>query len=93
MTPFDVQYKEAIRQILDEGIDIPNPWSGRVTRMVPGVTLRVDVGESFPLLTLRKIPLKLFIAEQVWYLMGENNQHGSSNSPRFGMIFSKMMER
>ncbi|MEK7620291.1 MAG: thymidylate synthase [Patescibacteria group bacterium] len=73
MTPFDVQYKEAIRQILDEGIDIPNPWSGRVTRMVPGVTLRVDVGESFPLLTLRKIPLKLFIAEQVWYLMGENN--------------------
>jgi thymidylate synthase len=73
MTPFDVQYKEAIRQILDEGIDIPNPWSGRVTRMVPGLTLRVDVGESFPLLTLRKIPLKLFIAEQVWYLMGENN--------------------
>lgn len=73
MTPFDVQYKEAIRQIMDDGFDIPNPWSGRVTRMVPGVTLRVDVGESFPLLTLRKIPLKLFIAEQVWYLMGENN--------------------
>lgn len=73
MMPFDVQYKEAIRQIMDDGFDIPNPWSGRVTRMVPGVTLRVDVGESFPLLTLRKIPLKLFIAEQVWYLMGENN--------------------
>ena len=73
MTPFDVQYKEAIRQILDEGIDIPNPWSGRITRMIPGLTLRVDVGESFPLLTLRKIPLKLFIAEQIWYLMGENN--------------------
>ena len=72
MTPFDAQYKEAIRQIMTEGIDIPNPWSGRTIRMLPGVTLRVDVGESFPVLTLRKIPLKLFIAEQVWFLMGEN---------------------
>ncbi len=72
MTPFDLQYQQALREILEHGIDIPNPWSGRVTRMVPGVTLRVDVGESFPLLTLRKIPLKLFIAEQVWFLMGEN---------------------
>ncbi|MBI2473287.1 thymidylate synthase [Candidatus Uhrbacteria bacterium] len=72
MTPFDLQYQQALREIMEHGIDIPNPWSGRITRMVPGVTLRVDVGESFPLLTLRKIPLKLFIAEQVWFLMGEN---------------------
>ena len=70
--PFDLQYQQVLREIMENGIDIPNPWSGRVTRMVPGVTLRVDVGESFPLLTLRKIPLKLFIAEQVWFLMGEN---------------------
>ncbi|MCH8049579.1 thymidylate synthase [Patescibacteria group bacterium] len=72
MTPLDVQYKEAIRQIMEAGDDIPNPWSGRVTRMIPGITLRVDVSECFPLLTLRKIPLKIFIAEQVWFLMGEN---------------------
>ncbi len=73
MISFDVQYQQAIQQILEEGIDIPNPWSGRITRMVPGVTLRVDVGESFPVLTLRKIPLKLFIAEQVWFLTGQND--------------------
>lgn len=73
MTPFDLQYREAVADILDSGIDQPNPWSGRTPRMLPGVTLRVDVGEAFPLLTLRKIPLKLFIAEQIWYLMGENN--------------------
>lgn len=72
MTPFDTQYKEAISQIMKSGIDVPNPWSGRVTRMIPGLTLRVDTGESFPALTLRKIPLKLFIAEQIWFLMGEN---------------------
>ena len=72
MTDFDSQYKRAITDIMERGYDVPNPWSGRVTKMLPGVTLRVDVGESFPLLTLRKIPLKLFIAEQVWYLMGES---------------------
>ena len=72
MTSFDIQYRQAIADIMDHGYEIPNPWSGRTTRMLPGVTLRVDVGEAFPLLTLRKIPLKLFIAEQVWYLMGEN---------------------
>ena len=73
MTPFDTQFREAIQQIMTEGIDVPNPWSGRVTRMVPGLTLRIDVNESFPLLTLRKIPMKVFIAEQIWYLMGEND--------------------
>lgn len=72
MTSFDAQYKQAIADILDHGYEIPNPWSGRTTKMLPGVTLRVDVGESFPLLTLRKIPMKIFIAEQIWYLMGEN---------------------
>jgi thymidylate synthase len=72
MTPFDIQYQQAIVQIMEKGYEIPNPWSGRTTRMLPGVTLRVDVSEAFPLLTLRKIPLKLFVAEQVWYLMGEN---------------------
>jgi thymidylate synthase len=73
MTPFDQQYRAAVAEIMDKGYDIPNPWSGRVTRMLPGIQLRMDVGECFPALTLRKIPLKLFVAEQIWYLMGENN--------------------
>lgn len=73
MTSFDVQYRQAIADILDHGIDQPNAWSGRTPRMLPGVTLRVDVEESFPLLTLRKIPLKIFIAEQAWFLQGKND--------------------
>lgn len=73
MNSFDVQYRQAIADILDHGIDQPNPWSGRTPRMLPGVTLRVDVEESFPLLTLRKIPLKIFIAEQMWFLQGKND--------------------
>lgn len=73
MTSFDAQYQTALRNILEQGMDQPNPWSGRTPRMLPGVTLRVDAGESFPLLTLRKIPLKLFIAEQLWFLQGSND--------------------
>lgn len=73
MTHFDTQYQTALRDILEQGMDQPNPWSGRTPRMLPGVTLRVDVNESFPLLTLRKIPLKLFIAEQLWFLQGSND--------------------
>lgn len=72
MTPFDAQYKTAVGNILDHGIRVDNPWSGRYTHMLPGVQLQVDVAECFPLLTLRKIPLKLFIAEQIWFLMGHN---------------------
>ena len=32
-----------------------------------------DLMKGFPLLTLRKIPLKVFIAEQVWFLTGEKD--------------------
>lgn len=71
MTEFDKQYQSAIRTILEEGVDVPNPWSGRVVRSVPGMTLRVDLLKGFPLLTLRKIPIQLFVAEQIWFLMGE----------------------
>ncbi|HBP00177.1 MAG: Thymidylate synthase [Candidatus Uhrbacteria bacterium GW2011_GWF2_41_16] len=85
MTPFDLQYKQAIRDIMDHGYDVPNPWSGRTPRMLPGVTLRVDLNEGFPLLTLRKIPLKLFVAEQIWFLMGENN-------PKWLQSFTKIWD-
>ena len=73
MTSFDAQYKTAIRDILERGIRVDNPWSGRYTHMLPGLQLQVDVSEGFPLLTLRKIPLKIFIAEQIWFLMGHND--------------------
>jgi thymidylate synthase len=73
MNEFDQQYQELISTVLREGSDVPNPWSGRIARTIPGATLRIDLErDGFPLLTLRKIPVKLFVAEQVWYLMGEN---------------------
>ncbi len=71
MTQFDTQYKQAILDIMNRGYDELNERTGHSTKILPGVTFRLDAG--FPLLTLRKIPLKLFIAEIVWFIMGSKN--------------------
>lgn len=68
MTQFDRAYRELLRRILDEGYEERNERTGHVVRALPGVTLEVEAG--FPLLTLRRIPLRVFIAEQVWFLTG-----------------------
>src|SRR5581483_6113955 len=68
MTSFDREYQKAILDIMNKGYEETNERTGHKIKILPGVTLRVDNG--FPLLTLRKIPIKLFVAEMIWYIMG-----------------------
>lgn len=68
MTQFDEQYKNAIWEIMNQGIEEFNERTGHKTKIIPGITFHLDNG--FPLLTLRKIPIKLFVAEQIWFLTG-----------------------
>ncbi|MBI2426416.1 MAG: hypothetical protein HYV34_01085 [Candidatus Kerfeldbacteria bacterium] len=89
MTNFDTQYQQAIRTIVEEGVDVPNPWSGRTVRSVPGMTLRLDLEKGFPVLTLRKIPIQLFVAEQIWFLMGA---HEPSWLQQFTPIWDEFVE-
>ena len=70
---FDQQYVRVLQDILEQGISEENNRTGHVCRSLPGQTMRFDLGKGFPLLTLRKIPLKVFIAEQIWFLMGNKN--------------------
>jgi thymidylate synthase len=70
MTQFDEQYKEGILKIMNQGFEEYNERTKHHTRVLPGLTFELDNG--FPLLTLRKIPLKIFVAEQIWYIMGSN---------------------
>ncbi len=70
LNAFDVQYSQVLKEILDSGIEEKNERTGHVCKSLPGMTMKFDLSEGFPLLTLRKIPLKVFIAEQVWFLMG-----------------------
>ena len=70
---FDVQYSAILKELLKNGFAEKNDRTGHVCKSLPGMTMKFDLNEGFPLLTLRRIPLKVFIAEQVWFLMGNKN--------------------
>src|SRR3989338_3441087 len=76
MNTFDTQYQEAIRLIMENGVEERHERTGTTTRALPGVTFQIDMEEGFPLLTLRKIPIKLFVAEQIWFVTGEKQTEG-----------------
>lgn len=71
MTHFDELYKSAIAHIFHEGEDVFSDRTGYSTKAIPGLTFEIDPAEGFPLLTLRKIPVKLFCSEVVWMITGE----------------------
>lgn len=71
MTTFDSLYRDLLEDVLRNGAYEKNARTGLHTRIKTGVHFNLDVGSAFPLLTLRKIPIKLFVAEQIWYLQGE----------------------
>jgi thymidylate synthase len=70
---FDIQYQNLLKNILEKGIEEKNERTGHVCKSLPGMTMKFNMTKGFPLLTLRKIPMKVFIAEQIWFLMGHKN--------------------
>lgn len=74
MTTFDSIYQGIVKKIMEEGIEELNARTGHKTKALPGITFQIDIEkEGFPLLTLRKQPLKSPIAEQVWFLQGDKD--------------------
>ncbi len=72
MTPFDTIYQNIIKQIMEEGIEELNERTGHKTKALPGITFSLDIErDGFPVLTLRKNPIKSPIAEQIWFITGE----------------------
>lgn len=71
MTKFDEVYQEVIGNIMNNGIEELNKRTGRKTKSLPGITFQIDIEkDGFPVLTLRKQPLKSPIAEQCWFIQG-----------------------
>ena len=68
MTEFDRKYSQALEQILKSGVEELNERTNHKTKSLPG--MHFTFSEGFPLLTLRRIPTKLFVAEQIWFLTG-----------------------
>jgi len=72
MTKFDEIYQTLVRDIMTRGIDEFSERTGLGTKALPGVHFQTDLEEDgFPLLTLRKIPIKMFVAEQIWFISGQ----------------------
>lgn len=67
---FDQQYQEILRRVIETGVRQKNERTNRETKSLPGLSF--ELSQGFPLLTLRKIPIKIFVAEQVWFLTGSN---------------------
>ncbi len=85
MTTFDIIYQNIIKKIMTEGIEELNQRTGHKTRSLPGVTFQIDIEkDGFPLLTLRKNPIKSPIAEQIWFISG------SKRPDEFLQKFTKM---
>ncbi len=71
MNTFDHIYQEMLKKIMAEGIREMSERTGLETAAIPGMTFSYDpIKDGFPLLTLRKIPVKVFIAEQAWFILG-----------------------
>ncbi len=71
MARFDQIYQDLLRDILHDGVAETNVRTGHETKALPGKSFSIDLKrDGFPLLSLRKIPLKVFIAEQIWFVSG-----------------------
>ena len=56
---------------MTRGIAEVNERTHHETKALPGVHFTIDLEkDGFPLLTLRKIPIAMFVAEQVWFITG-----------------------
>lgn len=71
MSRFDEIYQTVLQQIMKDGVKEVNARTGHEVAAVPGLTFSVDLEkDGFPLLSLRKIPTRIFIAEQLWFVSG-----------------------
>jgi thymidylate synthase len=71
MAKFDEIYQSLLKDIMAKGVRETNERTGHEIAALPGLSFSIDLEkDGFPLLTLRKIPTKLFIAEQIWFVSG-----------------------
>lgn len=68
MTKLDRQYQKVLKKILKEGHYDYHQRTKHGTYSLPGITFEIEKG--FPLLTLRRVPIRIFVAEQIWILTG-----------------------
>ena len=66
------QYLQLMEHIRDKGT-VKSDRTGTGTISVFGYQMRFDLATGFPLLTTKKLPLRIIIQELLWFLRGETN--------------------
>lgn len=70
-TVFDSYYLTALETVMLEGKRQYNARTQQNVTAYPGLHVRLDLArDGFPLLSARKIPVRLFVAEMLWYISG-----------------------
>ncbi|MFM2010734.1 MAG: hypothetical protein RLZZ479_1125 [Bacteroidota bacterium] len=72
MNKLDRDYQNLLQEILNSGIK-KDDRTGTGTLSVFGKQIRHQMSEGFPVLTTKKIPFRLVVAELLWFLKGETN--------------------
>lgn len=72
MSSVDIQYKELVKDILENGYYAENRTEDN-TKKVFGKTLRFNLAEEFPILTIKQTGIKTLTQEMFWIYQQGNN--------------------
>lgn len=73
MKNYNNQYGDLIKKIMLTGSNDYNMRTDSFVKALPGQSIQVDLHHGFPLLGLRRIPVRTFVAETLWMLTGEQS--------------------
>ena len=65
-------YEGLLRDVFENGT-YKSDRTGTGTRSVFGRQIRFDLSEGFPLITTKKVGIRLILVELLWFLMGDSN--------------------
>lgn len=68
----DIEYQQLLQRVLYEG-NIKDDRTGTGTISLFGPQMEFDLSKGFPLLTTKKVPMRLIVAELLWFLSGNTN--------------------
>ena len=72
MNNTDKQYIALLKKIMTEGNE-KTDRTGTGTKSIFGHQMRFNLEEGFPLLTTKKLPIRIIVQELLWFLKGDTN--------------------